>query len=87
MTHHVKAIPKGQLGEETKILEEMEEFKDALQQGSTILALTELSDLLGAIEHYLKRYNMTLADLYKLNEITQRAFERKKDDAAGNRRK
>ncbi len=40
------------------------------------MALVELSDLLGAIGAYLKKYHpsITMDDLAKMREITERAF-------------
>ena len=39
------------------------------------MELVELSDLLGAIESYTKKhYNISLDDLIKMKDITQRAF-------------
>lgn len=73
--YHVSEIPKGQYGEASKIFEEVAEFKDALAQGSPVLALVELSDLLGAIEGYaIAKYNIRLDDLIKLMECTKRSF-------------
>lgn len=73
--YHLTNIPKGVLGEFSKIEEEFLEAKDAIQQNIPLMALIELSDMIGAIEHYLKKYNMTLEDLKKMNHVTQRAFE------------
>jgi hypothetical protein len=72
--YHLTNIPKGELGKFSKIEEEFLEAKDALQQDIPLMVLIELSDMLGAIEHYAKNYNMTLEDLQKLNSVTQRAF-------------
>jgi hypothetical protein len=130
--YHVNFIPKGKLGDFSKIEEELFEFKDAHQQNSSIMELIELSDLIGAsiayyrkngqdsrwlnihdilikeksntkidfedlismfdsfnknninltdfanfilaIHHYVKNFNMTYKDLYKMHKITERAF-------------
>lgn len=74
MSYHIKKIPKGVLGEFSKIEEEFLEAKDALNQDVSMMVLIELSDMLGAMEHYLKKYNMTIEDLKKMNHVTQRAF-------------
>lgn len=75
--YHLKAITKGQLGLSSKIREELEELEDAEAQNCKIMALLELSDLIGAIEAYLqKQYpNLNLEDLIKMSKITQRAFQ------------
>lgn len=72
--YHITKIEKGELGQFSKIEEEFLEAKDALQQNVPLMVLIELSDMLGAIEHYAKQYNMTLDDLIKMNKVTQRAF-------------
>ena len=74
--YHLTPIPKGQVGELSKILEELHEAMDAEAQGSKIMLLVELSDLYGALQLYLSKYfpNMTMQDLKAMSEITQRAF-------------
>ena len=72
--YHINTIPKGEVGEFNKIEEELAELQDAHQQNSKVMELVELSDLLGAIEEYVKKYNMTLNDLKKFSDITKRAF-------------
>lgn len=72
--YHLTPIKKGVYGEPSKIAEEAAEFADAVSQGASIMALVELSDLLGAIKGYLARYNLTLADLNTMSTITERAF-------------
>lgn len=73
--YHITNIPKGILGERDKIQEEYLEWLDACKQDCIIMELVELSDLLGAIDHYVKKYNLTLDDLIKMRDITTRAFE------------
>jgi phosphoribosyl-ATP pyrophosphohydrolase len=73
--YHTVPIQKGTLGEISKILEEFSEFCDACNQGSRIMQLIELSDLLGAIEAYLASMNLHLGDLDVMKNITKRAFE------------
>lgn len=46
--YHIKEITKGVYGDSSKVIEEMEELLDAIDQYSTLLALVELSDLYGA---------------------------------------
>ena len=50
MGYHTKEIPKGELGQFSKIKEEFLEFEDAVNQGDLILQFCELSDMIGAIE-------------------------------------
>lgn len=73
--YHLRDIKRGVYGEASKITEEHEEFVESLEQKNPIMALVELSDLIGAIEAYSKKhYNITLDDLLVLKEATRRAF-------------
>lgn len=74
--YHVHAIPRGEVGELSKVYEEILEALDADAQGASIMALVELSDLVGALKAYLARHHpsMTLEDLEKFSSITSRAF-------------
>ena len=74
--YHELAIPKGEVGELTKVLEEALEAMDCERQGAPLMALVELSDLIGAVSHYLEKHHPTisLADLERFSEITKRAF-------------
>lgn len=87
--YHKSEIPKGKLGESSKIDEEYLEFKDALLQNNPVMALCELSDLIGAIEAYAIRYNVRLEDIIEMKNATQRAFncgdryDRKSDQIRG----
>lgn len=75
MGYHIRQINSGVLGKVSKITEEYEEFMDAIDQGNPVLALIELSDLLGAIESYTDlNYRITLNDLILMKERTQSAF-------------
>jgi len=75
MAYHKTYIEKGTLGNFSKIREEFEEFQDAYTQGSPVMELVELSDLLGAIEAYsLNHYDIELEDLMKMTRSTQSAF-------------
>jgi len=51
--YHIRNIPKGIVGEFSKVSEEFLEFEDAVEQTSVVMALVELSDLIGAIEAFL----------------------------------
>jgi hypothetical protein len=75
--YHLSVIPKGVLGETSKIAEELAELEDAVLQEDRILMLVELADMYGAIEHFLKRQlpGLTMADLAKFSATTRRAFE------------
>ncbi len=75
MSYHIQKIPKGSIGEVSKITEEYFEFMDSIKQKSDIMGLVELSDLLGAIEEYLKKFNITLNDLIIMSNITKRVFK------------
>lgn len=74
--YHLKRIPRGTFGEISKIAEELAELEDAHEQGSKIMALVELSDLIGAVRGYLARHHVgiTLKDLDQFSRITERAF-------------
>lgn len=76
MGYHLTDIPRGKFGEPSKITEEYLEFIDALEQNCEIMALFELTDLIGAIEGYVKtKHNMELSQLLKMKDITKRVFE------------
>lgn len=74
--YHLTEIPKGVLGDSSKIREELLELEDAERQDAKIMALLELSDLLGAVRAYLAKHypDMTLDDLLKMDALTARAF-------------
>jgi hypothetical protein len=75
--YHKREIKKGIIGELSKIYEEVEEIKDAEEQGIDIMLLVELSDMIGATQLYLEKYHpsITIEDLIKMSEVTQRAFK------------
>jgi phosphoribosyl-ATP pyrophosphohydrolase len=75
--YHKRTITKGQLGEASKIIEEAEEFADAVDQGASIMAIMELSDICGAIDAYLAKHHpsITIIDLRIMSSITKRAFQ------------
>lgn len=58
MSYHLRDIPKGILGEFSKIEEEFLEFLDAIEQNNILMALIELSDMLGAIQYYKEKYQL-----------------------------
>lgn len=75
--YHLIDIPRGELGEISKIREELDELLDAASQGVKVMELIELSDLVGAIEAYLERHHVgtTFDDLIRMKDITRRAFK------------
>lgn len=77
MGYHKRDIKKGVVGEKSKILEELDEFFESLEQNNPVMALVELSDLLGAVEMYLENYHpsFTLEDLTTMARTTRGAFE------------
>lgn len=78
MGYHNKEIKKGILGEFSKIKEEFDELEDAYEQDDSILQMCELSDLIGAIEEYSKKFNITIEDLIKFSNKTKSAFRENK---------
>lgn len=48
--YHLKEIPRGTLGEFSKIQEEFNEFIDAHEQKCKLMELLELSDLVGCVK-------------------------------------
>jgi hypothetical protein len=75
--YHLTEIKKGVLGESSKIMEELLELCDAEEQGCKVMALVELSDLVGAVRAYLHHNHpgITLDDLDLMASITKRAFD------------
>jgi hypothetical protein len=74
--YHLRDIPRGTFGEASKVLEEAAEFGDAIEQGAKVMALVELSDLMGATQAYLDNHfpGTTIDDLCMMAAITGRAF-------------
>lgn len=75
MGYHTKDIEKGIIGEFSKIKEEFEEAEDAFKQNDSILTICELSDMVGAIEEYIKRWNLDLISLKQFSDKTKSAFK------------
>lgn len=74
--YHTREIPRGVFGDASKILEEIEEFTDALEQENPVLQLCELADVIGAIEGFVVyKFNITLDDLIKMKNLNKKAFE------------
>ena len=74
--YHRYEIHKGELGDLTKVVEEVCEMVDAAHQGNKVMVLVELADLVGAIQAYLDRHHKGLRvyDLQTMAEATKRAF-------------
>lgn len=60
---HTCVIRKGELGQLSKIQEELDEASDALEQGNKILFLVELADIYGALAAVAARSGITMEDL------------------------
>lgn len=75
--YHLVTIQKGELGELSKVREELEELTDAHAQGDRIMQLVEAADLYGALELFLEKHipGMTMQDLAKFSATTRRAFQ------------
>ena len=75
--YHLKEIPRGEVGELSKVYEEILEALDAEAQGSTVMAIVELADMLGALKAFLAKHHpsITLQDLEAFSSITARAFQ------------
>ncbi len=76
MGYHLRYIPKGIVGELSKIEEEAAELADALSQGNKLMALHELSDMYGAMEAMLSRrfVGTSMSDLAVMARATRSAF-------------
>ncbi len=72
--YHKREITKGVFGEISKVQEEVEEYLDAKEQGILLMELQELSDIYGALEALCASYAITMEDLKKMSEATNRAF-------------
>lgn len=75
MGYHNRKIERGVLGEFSKIREEYEELADGHEQNNPVLQICEMCDLIGAIEAYAKKFNLSLDDLVKMKDSTKSAFE------------
>lgn len=72
--YHLKPIVKGALGEISKIIEELDELIDANQQQNKILQICELADLIGSIQLYANKLNVSIDELIQFSELTKKAF-------------
>jgi hypothetical protein len=75
--YHIMDIPKGTIGEPSKIVEEALEIMDAHQQGVRIMAATEMGDLYGALDRYREKHHadLTMEDIHAMYMVTRRAFD------------
>lgn len=72
--YHLSQIPRGVLGEFSKIEEEFRELEDSIKQKNKILSICELADLIGAIELFAENYSLSLKDILKMKDCTKEAF-------------
>lgn len=74
--YHTSVIPRGVLGEWSKVKEEFLEVEDARLQGNKVMELVELADMVCALGHYLDKHykGVTVEDLVTQAEATNRAF-------------
>ena len=70
-----RKIAKGKLGEISKVKEECEEYEDSIEQGITIMAISELADIFGALKALTEKHNLSMNDLEAMNAATERAFQ------------
>lgn len=75
MGYHKTKIKKGKLGKFSKIKEEFLELEDGVNQANKVLQICEMCDLIGAIEAYAIKFNLTLADLIAMKTATKEAFQ------------
>lgn len=77
MGYHTREIKKGSIGESSKIREELEELEDAEKQDNPVMAILELSDIVGAIDAYLEvnHPSITVEDLITMAMRTKAAFD------------
>lgn len=74
--YHLRDIPKGELGELSKVLEEVLEAQDGEEQSNKLLVLCELADIYGALRDYLQKKfpGFKMCDLKQMANATRRAF-------------
>lgn len=73
--YHKRKIAKGKLGEISKVKEECEEYEDSIEQGITIMAISELADIFGALKALAEKHKLSMWDLEMMNAATERAFQ------------
>lgn len=75
MGYHKRTIIKGDIGDISKVQEEVEEFLDAKEQKCIIMEQLELADIYGALEFLASTYQLTMDDLKKMSDLTKSAFK------------
>jgi len=75
MGYHINKIPRGEYGSVSKILEEVYELIDARQQNVRIMEMLELSDIYGALEAVVEKYNLSMDDLKAMSDRTKESFK------------
>jgi hypothetical protein len=70
--YHLYEIPKGQMGQYSKVTEEFMEFQDALTQECSIMAILELADLVGSAKYYFFEYDMDALWTHLIGSLLQR---------------
>lgn len=75
--YHIAEIPRGECGDVSKIMEEVMELQDAINQNVRVMQLVELSDIVQAIILNLRKHHpgYTIHDLIAMAAVTERAFE------------
>lgn len=75
--YHLSDIPRGEIGELSKVQEELLEALDAERQRNPLMVLQELSDMVGAVQAYLEKHHpsLSLESLTTMAEATKKAFE------------
>jgi len=73
--YHVRKIKKGHFGSVSKVREELEELEDALDQGVKIMMFVEMADLYGALRALAANHGLTMVDLERMSNVTERAFQ------------
>lgn len=74
---HNRPIKKGIYGEFSKVEEEVDEAREALEQNNHLMYLIELSDIIGAIEKIAENHGLSLEDLIN---FSNKVKESKKDE-------
>ncbi len=74
MGYHKKEIKPGVVGQTSKVLEELQEFEDAMEQHNRIMAAVELSDVYGALEALAESSGYSMHDLMIMSNATKSAF-------------
>jgi phosphoribosyl-ATP pyrophosphohydrolase len=75
--YHITKIEKGEVGEVSKILEEVQELMDAERQGNRIMALVEASDIYLALMRWLHKHHsgISMEDVKRMALTTKKVFD------------